>query len=256
MDITDAIIPFHIKDAPILHNTCHSLKNELNIKNIFIVGNENPNIKDTIFVNENSIKNLLSLNEIKHIWKSKNENISYRAGWIYQQFLKLAASDYISDISNNFLICDADIIFVNNPYKNFTEDFFPYSVAYTNEYHTPYRDQYFRLLREKTSSGFSFINHQMMFCKKYLDELKKHIENTHNMRWDLAIMETLDYSEASNFSEYDLYGNWMYKYFFDKLQKIEMRIIDVHHSPSSEELTYFKNQGMHIVSSQAYKRIS
>ena len=254
MIIKDAVIPFHVKDALILKYGCDFLKNIINVQNLYIVGNENPNIDGTIFINENDIPNLISLNEIRTLWDSKNEKISYRAGWLYQQFLKLAAPEYILNLHENFLICDSDIIFVNNPYQTCLDDHFPYAKAYSGEYHFPYRDHYSRLMKENAEAGFSFINHQMVYNINCLKQLKSHIEAIHHKPWYEAIIDTLNYNEASNCSEYDLYGNWMFKYFNNISKEIELKIIDINFIPNTQHLEHFKSQGIHIVSAQAYRR--
>ena len=254
MNITDAVIPFHIKDAPILKYGCESLKYILNVENIYIVGSENPNIENTTFIHENDINGIIKLEDIKKQWKEKNENVSHRAGWLYQQFLKLNAEDYITSLNETYLICDADIIFVNNPYENTQEDKFPYAKAHTGEYYPGYREQYLRLMKEETNSGFSFINHHMVLNKKYLKELKQHIESMHSKKWDLSIIDTLDWNEPSNFSEYDLYGNWMFKMYNNICCEKNIKVIDINKIPSIDDLLFFKNNQYHIVSSQAYRR--
>jgi hypothetical protein len=254
MNITDAVIPFHIKDAPILKYGCESLKYILNVENIYIVGSENPNIENTTFIHENDINGIIKLEDIKKQWKEKNENVSHRAGWLYQQFLKLGVDDYIPSLSETFLICDADIIFVNNPYTNIQINEFPYARAYTREYHGPYRDQYSRLMKEETNSGFSFINHHMILNKKYVKELKQYIESINSKKWDISIIDTLDWNEHSNFSEYDLYGNWMFKMHNNICCEKEIKIVDIDRVPSVDELMFLKNNQYHIVSSQAYRR--
>lgn len=254
MILKDAVIPFHVKDEPILKYTCEHLKNVMGIRNLYIIGNENPHIEETIFINEKEIFNLISLDTIKLLWHSKNEKISHRAGWLYQQFLKLGAPDYILNLDDNFLISDSDIVFVNNPYINCQKNVFPYAKAYTDEYHAPYRKHYLKLLQEETTAGFSFINHQMVFNKKYLKKLKNNIEKLHQKIWYEAIIDTLDYDEFSNFSEYDLYGNWMLKNYNGVCSEINMSIVDYYKIPNENDFTECKNKNIHIVSAQAWRR--
>lgn len=254
MIIKDVVIPFHVKDAPILKYGCDSLKYIMNVENVYIIGNQNPNIEGTVFIHENDIPNLITLEQIKSIWNLKNEKVAHRAGWLYQQFLKLAAPEYISNLHDNFLISDSDIIFVNNPYQNCEENVFPYAKAYTNEYHPPYREQYFRLLKEESTAGFSFINHQMVCNVNCLKELKNQIKTLHNKVWHEAIMDTLNYDEQSNFSEYDLYGNWMIKNHNNICSNINMSIVDYYHIPTVNDLMECKEKNIHIVSAQAWRR--
>lgn len=254
MIINDAVIPFHVKDTPILRDGCQGLKYIVGIKNIYIVGSEDPKIEDTIFINENEIKNFCSLKEIKTTWNKNNPNVSYRSGWLFQQFLKLGANEYIPSLSENYLICDSDIIIVNNPYQNIEEGIYAYSKAYCGQYHVPYKEQYKKMMKKEDLAKFSFINHHMIFNKTCVEKLKKYISETNNLNWDQSILNTLNWNEKSNFSEYDLYGNWMYENFSNISKEIQFKIIDIDHKPNSDELIDFKNKGFHIVSSQEYRR--
>jgi hypothetical protein len=254
MILRDAIIPFHKKDEEILKYGCEFLNSTLGIQNIYIVGSENPKINNTIFVNENELINIISLNELRQIWESNNLKVSHRAGWVYQQLLKLGSNEYIPSLHENYLICDSDIIFLNNPYEFINDNHFPYAKAYTGEYHPPYREQYLKLMKEDTNSGFSFINHHMVINKDSLSSLKLHIEQLHSERWDRAIINTLNWNEFSNISEYDLYGNWMMKTNKNNCEEVPMNIIDIYKVPSKEDLFHLKTQNIHIVSAQAYKR--
>jgi len=254
MIIKDAVIPFHPKDIPTLQMCCDSLKNVLNVERIFLISSENPNIAETNFINEKEITNLISLNEISEIWKYHNPNIAYRSGWIYQQILELGAPDIIPDISEDYIVCDSDIVFLKNPYINAPNDMFPFDRAFTGEYHHPYIDHYQRMMQEPAKAGISFINHHMVTNKSLLAELKKMIEIKNNKRWDWAIVENLNFNEASAFASDDLYGNWAVAYHPNKMINVPLKILDVFKIPSSDDLINLKNQGYDIVSSQAYKR--
>jgi len=52
----------------------------------------------------------------------------------------------------------------------------------------------------------------MIFNKNILTELKQKIEKMHNCKWDEAIIKYNDYSSNSGFSEYELYGNYIYEH--------------------------------------------
>lgn len=254
MIIQDCIIPFHEKDKHTIEHCCRSLFEILNIKRIFLIGKKDLNIKNTFYIDENSLKNIVDLNFITLLWQKHNNSFKNRSGWIYQQILKLSSNQIIEDISEDFLVCDSDIIFLKNPYKNLNNLIFPYQQAYTKEYHEPYRLNYEVLMKEKPESEISFINHHMIFNKMYLNELKKFIENKNNTRWDLAILESLDYNSFSNFSEYDLYGNWMFKYKKEKMIKINFNIKDINNIPTNQEILKYKNENYDILSAQAWKR--
>lgn len=254
MILTDCIIPFHEKDKDTIKYCCKSLFEILNIKRIFLIGKKDLNIKNTFYINEDSLKNIVNLKYITSLWEKKNNSFKNRSGWIYQQILKLSSNEIIQDISEDFLVCDSDIIFLKNPYKDINNFLFPYQQAYTKEYHKPYRLNYEILMKEKPESGISFINHHMVFNKKYLNNLKKFIENKNNIRWDLAILNSLDYNCFSNFSEYDLYGNWIFKYEKEKMINIKLNIKDINNIATNEQILKYKNKNYDILSAQAWRR--
>jgi hypothetical protein len=254
MILTDAVIPFHPKDKETVRMCCDSLKGVLNVTNIYLISTENPNIENTSFIDEKSISNIVSLETIKTKWEATGSRFSNRAGWIYQQLLKLGASEIIPNLSDDFLISDSDIVFLNNPYIQTENGIFPYAKAYTGEYNEPYRKNYERLMKEPTESGFSFINHNMVFNRNNIKELKQFIQHKNNKKWDIAIIDALDYNCFSDFSEYDLYGNWMFKYKHNKIQKVNINIKDIKVVPNINEINIAKSQNYHILSSQAWNR--
>jgi hypothetical protein len=254
MILHDAIVPFHPKDRPTVEMCCSYLRNNMGIRRIFLITSENPHIPDTTFINERELNDIISLDDIRRRWEATGSRFSNRSGWIYQQLLKLGADQWISDLHEDYLICDSDIMFLNNPYGAVEQGKFPYNKAYTGEYNTPYRNNYNRLMKEQTESGFSFINHNMVFNKECIRELKQFIEQKNGMRWDLAIINALDFNSFSDFSEYDLYGNWMFKYKKDKLVNVPIRIKDINKVPSGDDLNRFRNEGFHILSSQEWSR--
>lgn len=253
MIIDDVIIPFHPKDTPTVKLCCESLKNVIGAKRIILISSQDPKIDGCEFINETSIDNLISLKDIKEVWAQKNQKLMSRSGWLYQQLLKLAVPDLIPDVSEDFLISDSDIVFLKNPYANIPQGVFPYSKAFTGEYHLPYRKSYERLMKETTVSGFSFINHNMVVNKQTLNSLKKYIQDISKTSWDQAILNCIDFNEASCFSEYDLYGNWA----FQKMQceQVQMNIAQINFVPTFEHLHKISQLDYyHIVSSQEWQR--
>lgn len=260
MFLHDAVIPFHPKDSLTIDLCCRQLKNILGIKRIFLISWENPNISGTEFINENSL-NLVPYNYIKSIWE-KPERTIWNTGWIYQQLLKLAANTYISDLSDNYLICDSDIFFVNNPYKNIENSILPYSKNYLHTVHkvnvNSYRYIYKDLLKENPKSGFSFINHHMIFNKQKIIELQNTIENLQQKKWDYSIVDLLNFEHSftnnKSFSEYDLYGNWIFSRYPNEIKEIILKVKDIDYIPTEHELNNCNHHD--IISSQAWVRCS
>lgn len=254
MILNDAILPYHEKDRPTIEKCCESLKNIMGVKRLFLISKENPNIPNTIFIGENEFVDIVPLAYIQDIWNSSGSQYAYRASWIYQQLIKLAASDVIKDLSDDYIISDTDIVYLINPYNSIENGIFPYDAAYKGEYHEPYRLNYHRLMKEPTTAGFSFINHHMVKNKKYVKEIKDHIEKVNKTRWDISIVEALDLNSFSDFASDDLYGNWMYKYHIDKIRRVSIRIKDINYVPAEHDFDYYKNSGFNILSSQAWAR--
>ena len=163
MILNDAIIPFHIKDKATVDACCNSLRDIMGIKRIFLITSEDPKISNTNFIDEKEIKNILSVDQIKTYWKNSGGKWFDRAGWIYQQLLEVGTDQIITDLSEDYLTCDSDIVFLQNPYINVTQtNVFPYAKAYTGEYNVEYRINYEKLMGEPTTSGISFINHNIV----------------------------------------------------------------------------------------------
>jgi hypothetical protein len=254
MILNDAILPYHEKDRPTIEKCVESLQNVIGVNRLFLISKENPKIPNTIFISEDEFVDIVQLAYIQDIWNKSGSKYSYRASWIYQQIIKLAASDLIQDLSDDYIISDTDIIYLINPYNNIENEVFPYDVAYKREYHEPYRLNYNRLMKEPTTAGFSFINHHMVKNKKYIKEIKNHIEKVNKKSWDISIIESLDFNSFSDFASDDLYGNWMYKYHPDKTKKVNIRIKDINYIPDDNDFIYYKNSGFNVLSSQAWAR--
>ena len=224
----DVVIPIDPKDFRVLLLTIESVRSNLShtIDNIFVISLDNDLIKifcaqhGCIHINEDTILPI-KLNDIDYKVKGKN-----RAGWIFQQLIKLS-TDCISDKKYIFVI-DADTILVR-PQSFISENKMVLLTA--DEFHKPYFRTFKRIFGYHTVSPVSFIAHQMFFSAKHLSKLKMEIEKTNNKPWYQAIIDNLDTNENSSFSEYETYGNWMMKK-YPKLIKTEyffnVRLMEIH----------------------------
>jgi len=133
-----------------------------------------------------------------------------RAGWYFQQFLKMSVSN-IPDVADHYLIWDSDTILLQ-PLTFFDHD----RTVFINpkiEDHEPY----FKALKKTTDIekqvDFSFISEHLMVNKSYMSEL------VHNFRakasdevsWVELILNSIDNDHlgASGFSEFETYGNFI-----------------------------------------------
>lgn len=202
----DILIPTTDKDLNRLELVLKSLKNINNpIQNIYIVAPKSEFIKQfcekfhCIYLDENSVLPI-KLSDIHYCPKGIN-----RSGWIFQQLIKLNADCICKN--KNVLVLDSDTIF--NKKQSFIAKG---KVVFdcSDEYHAPYFKAYSSCLGLNKRFALSFVAHHMLFQRSRLKEMKLAIEKHTNKKWYKAILEGLDKGEVSSFSEYEMYGNWMY----------------------------------------------
>lgn len=128
-----------------------------------------------------------------------------RNGWIRQQILKLMADTFTH--SKDILVADSDthpvrpISFRRNgrPILFVTHDFTPTYYACMQ-----------RLLPDLTLYRRSFVAHCMLFERGVLQQLRSELEQHAGRPWDEAILNAIDKSVDASFSEFELYGNYVY----------------------------------------------
>lgn len=202
----DVVIPIIEKDLPKLQSVVEGVREHIfpKTKTIIVVAPRNSKIQKACkdlgvtFVEE-SKASPVNKSEIKYKVDGKD-----RSGWLFQQLIKLSADQFVT--TRNFLVLDADTVFVSKAVlMNGNKTVYPIS----DEYHKPYYEEYERLMGERPKSLISFVSHYMVFNKDTLKSLKNHIETLHGMPWYDAILKTIDHHEASGFSEYETYGNYV-----------------------------------------------
>jgi len=131
-----------------------------------------------------------------------------RAGWYFQQFLKLAAYKLVK--TPYYLVWDADSIPLA-PIHFFLTD----SIVLAQpgkEHHIPYFNTLARLLQIPKQADHSFISEHLMISKDHVERLihliaQKSVDN----HWVYTILEAVAVEDLalSGFSEYETYGNYM-----------------------------------------------
>lgn len=132
----------------------------------------------------------------------------HRAGWIYQQLIKLSGR---VGTEENVLFIDSDHILLK-PHvfidKNKRTVFYRSEEAYY-----PYYENIKRLTGQFPVSRFSYVAHKMLFNKKQLHQIRKRLggEEAGESRfpkWIETICASLDWNLTDMpFSEFELYGN-------------------------------------------------
>lgn len=127
-----------------------------------------------------------------------------RSGWMYQQLLKLAGT---VGTSPYFLVIDADHILLR-PHTLITSQ--GRTVMYrSSEYHRPYYDAMRRLLGIEHEEPLSYVAHKMTFDRRRLAQMRSEIESRSGKKWYQAIIDQLDLTGPSPFSEYETYGHYL-----------------------------------------------
>ena len=140
------------------------------------------------------------------IKKRLSKKISGQFGWYLQQFIKLSAAA-CSQKNEVVLIWDADTI----PLKKLV---FIDKQGYLNyyqgtEHHQPYFETIERLLGLSKKVNFSFIAQCFVMKAAWIQELFHKIENKHGKRWELALLDVINFEEGNSFSEYETLGAYI-----------------------------------------------
>ncbi len=172
-------------------------------------------------IDEDNIVEGLTINKVKDYFKLKHAEQD-RAGWYFQQFLKLgiSKSDMISDF---YLIWDADCVALS-PISFFSKEK-KLLIDTTSEYHQPYFDIIEKLLGIKKQVDYSFISEHIVFDKSIVQGLLDQISSEAESDWWIEILEKIEPCNLSRsgFSEYELYGNYLAKYYPEYFEVRKLR---------------------------------
>lgn len=137
--------------------------------------------------------------------KGKLGVYGYRAGWYYQQFIKLAFCQITN--KETYLIWDADTLCLDTPKF---QDNGKYIFTPSKELHKPYYQTFYKLFGYRIVAKKSFISQYMLIdtniCRQMLKEISK---KNQNKDWIVAVLDSIDLSNQSEFSEYETYGNFI-----------------------------------------------
>lgn len=201
----DVIIPAIDKDAGTLPLAVRGVRENLAhpLGEILVLGPAESGIRALAaelgcrFVDE---RTLLPFGKDSITYKIKGYD---RAGWLYQQLLKLSADSLAS--SSEYLLLDADTVLTKRQAFVVGEK---HVLLHSDEFNKPYFEVASELLGMPPQSLLSCVAHNMLISVPRLKALRQHLEQLHGKSWHAAILDAVDYSEVSGFSEYELYGQW------------------------------------------------
>lgn len=253
----DVVITLHEKDISVISYSIEQVVKFINPKRIFVItdpGNGFYSIYKNVFViDENSFFDDLDICKIKSLWAKQatgNYDIYRCAGWIYQQLLKMAVVTRIRDLSDHYLVIDSDTFFQRH--VNFFSADGKVLICPSNEYHHQYFKVLRRLLLFDPQREYSFIAHHLMISKRIMMNLLNDLSKN-GRAWYWKILDEIDYSEKNSFSEFELYGHYMKKYYPNTFIVRRLRWINIPGDPNSF-LARMLRQHFDFVSHHDYDR--
>ncbi len=211
-DVVLCIGPQHIKIAKIVinqinrffHSKCiYVITDSIHFEE-FNALNQRPEL---VLINENKLFDQFNFQSVVDFLKHKITN-GDRAGWYFQQFLKMEVSKIIQ--SDYYLIWDADTI----PLKpiNFFDQEDKVLIHKSEENHNPYFETLEHILGITKTVNYSFISEHFMVQTKLMQKMLLELStNAGNQAWPYYILENIAIKDMalSGFSEYETYGNFL-----------------------------------------------
>lgn len=161
------------------------------------------------FLDEDKVFPALTYNGVSQVIRERCPS-SNRAGWYFQQFLKMAYAVRCEE--EWYMVWDTDTI----PLKNIP--FFTHDkkgiLDIKTEYHRPYFGTMKRLIGLDKQIRESFISEHMLINKEAMMKLIKKIEDNNEIQ-GTAFFEKILYAvriwdlKANGYSEYETYGNFV-----------------------------------------------
>ncbi len=141
-----------------------------------------------------------------------------RNAWYFQQLLKLYASLVIEEMLDDYVVVDADTLFLREiSFKSSGR----YMFNMGDEYHVPYFEHMQRMHPSfEKMVKLSGISHHMIFNRMIVSEMMMLVERHHNFTpfWEVFLREVVpEQRHGSGASEYEMYFNYMLKNHKDKV---------------------------------------
>lgn len=129
-----------------------------------------------------------------------------RQGWYLQQLIKLSAAKHHSNVAR-ILIWDADTVPLRKIQLFEPDESINYVVS--EEFHKPYFNNIQLLLNLGKVVDYSFISQCFPVSGDLMESFSREIEVIHNQNWIQAIIDCINPTEESGFSEYESLGTFI-----------------------------------------------
>lgn len=213
-----------LKEIETIKNYYNVLVNYLEPKEIAIIANQSVRqfIEKTSmsvsFIDENKVYPGMTLESVRNCIcakMGKDAVAANRAGWYFQQFLKMAYA-YICE-EENYLVWDADTIPTHriNMISHNGKKIFDIKTEYNRAYFRT-AARLFPELHKKNK--FSYISEHMIVDKCIMKEMLEKMESNDDLAGDKfweKIISAIDKEDikGSGFSEFETYGTYVEKYY-------------------------------------------
>lgn len=145
-------------------------------------------------------------------------NMKHRRGWYRQQFIKL----FQEVTFNNYLVVDSDVFICKK--LNIGDDF-PVFYLGKDQLHKPYFDLMKDIVNLDRVYPHSFISEIMYFKREIIDHMLDYLK-IDQAEFFLRCVEYINKADdASGFSEYELYGNYVTKNFPNTYQYEHINVL-------------------------------
>jgi len=165
----------------------------------------------------------------------KNQGIHNRVGWYLQQYLKLGVALHLPDLSDHYLIWDADNIPIK-PFDMFGNNGEVKFCANPSSAKAKGYGKFYKMITGQERSQlqlkgkiFNFVCGYMMFYRPYVKEMLdfmdayiaktvKHPLASKGFPWSIHAVANEAIKQNVFFSEYDSYGSWVMKHHPDAFE--------------------------------------
>lgn len=228
----DIVIPAHPKDFPVLRHGLRALLRHVSpIRRIVVIAPQPFEARDprVRWVADPPVDVLPSPKAIAARW-APDSAAAGRAGWLYQQLVKLGAASYVEDLTETFVVVDADVVFLR-PVA------FDLSAGKRNRYSLsaehvpPYADAYERLVGRRPPTDRSLTAHHMVIDRGLMAELTAELERRTGVPWYDAFLGAVDPSQPAA-CEQSTYGWWVLDRHPELAEHRQLQWHDVRAAPS------------------------
>lgn len=197
------------------------------------------------FVDEDDVVPSMTIDRIKFLFQQKKIRVE-RAGWYFQQFLKMGWSRYTHSLY--YLVWDSDTVPLSEIIFFDSDGHILYNEK--NEHHEPYFQTMQNLFGGKVWKKISgsFIAEHMMIDQKLMREMLDEIELNPILSGECFFEKILNAVPEgslshSGFSEFETFGNWIITYHPEKYRKrkltsLRQGSVFLGESPAPEKLLW------------------